>query len=141
MIPKNITKDHILQALAEIDRVNVPPGRSSTKYLIEHEGKIYPPKYVISLANKFANGEVHSPQLFNGGAESNKFSTNRGFKIIEKETGSTLNIKPSKPRERIPPPQIEQISIASTDKRKELIKILQNISWGTWEKIVLDEPE
>jgi hypothetical protein len=82
MIPKNITEQHILRAIAEIDRSGVPSGRDSTKFLLSIKGKTYPPKYVVSLANKFANGQELSPSVFNGGAETNGFLKLLGFQIL-----------------------------------------------------------
>lgn len=81
MIPRNITRSHLLQAIHEIDKKGIPSGRHSTKYTLIHNNKSYPPKYLISLANKYANGLELSPNEFSGGAESNVFLTSFGFKI------------------------------------------------------------
>ena len=67
MIPNNITKDHILAALEEIDKNGIPKDRISSAYNLVAAGKSYPPKYVISLANKYANGSELNPQDFQGG--------------------------------------------------------------------------
>jgi len=67
MIPRNINRAHILKAIREIDGKGVPEGRGSKKFQLVHKGKHYPPKYTISLANKYANGvKLHSSQ-FGGG--------------------------------------------------------------------------
>ena len=58
MIPKNIKKEHIIKAIEEIKRNGIPKGRDSKKFLLKFNGEYYPPKYVISLANKYANGEI-----------------------------------------------------------------------------------
>jgi len=81
MIPQNIKKEYILKALEEIDRTGVPEGRSSRKFVLGHEGKRYPPKYVLSLANKYANGKELDSEEFSGGTESNSFLGNLGFDI------------------------------------------------------------
>jgi len=105
MIPKNIKKNHILRALNEIDRNSIPSGRDSRKFQLERDGHLYPPKYVISLANKYANYEMLDSSQFGGGKESNSFLENLGFKIIgsshEKKRVVRLpkknkNIRPSK---------------------------------------------
>ena len=57
MIPTNITREHVIKALEEIDASAIPPGRASTKFALVLNGKRYPPKYVLSLANRFANGK------------------------------------------------------------------------------------
>ena len=85
MIPRNITREHILKAIKEIDSQSVPGGRISRKFLLEFKGKEYPPKYVVSLANKYANGEVLDSEEFGGGDESNKFLKKRGFNIKDIE--------------------------------------------------------
>jgi len=81
MIPSNISREHILAALREIDSAGVPHGRESTKFTLVYDGKPYPPKYVISLANKFANGRALSSSDFNGGTETNEFLHRLGFHI------------------------------------------------------------
>ena len=56
-IPGNIAKEHIIQAIIEIDSNSIPEKRKSKNHFIIHNGKRYPQKYVLSLANKFANGK------------------------------------------------------------------------------------
>ena len=81
MIPDNVKREHILQALAEIDRSGVPKGRQSRYFHLSYRGKTYPPKYVISLANKFTNGKELEPRLFSGGYESNNLLTRLRFRV------------------------------------------------------------
>jgi len=83
MIPSNITCDHVIKALNEIDAGTIPPGRYSKKFVLVFKGKRYPPKYVISLANKFSNWEELNPPEFSGGQETNKFLKGLGFDIEE----------------------------------------------------------
>jgi hypothetical protein len=85
-IPKNISSSHVEQAIQEIDRSGIPDRRESTKYVLTYNDKNYPPKLVISIANKYANGEELSSSKFNGGRESNTFLTSLGFSIISKES-------------------------------------------------------
>lgn len=82
-IPKNIHNEHVIEAIHKIDREGVPERRESTRFNLSYEGKYYPPKYVISIANIFANGEEYSPSLFSGGDETNRFLSSLGFMIIE----------------------------------------------------------
>ena len=93
MIPKNIKREHVIKAIEEIKRNGILKGRNSKKFLLEFNGEYYPPKYVISLANKYANGEILAPAQFNGGKETNDFLRNLGFNIIELSTGNKI-IKP-----------------------------------------------
>ena len=83
MIPANITRDHILKAIKEIDEQGVPPSREQTKYSLVLDGKLYPPKYTISIANKYANQEKLDPLSFSGGDETNPFLNKLDFTIID----------------------------------------------------------
>ena len=83
MIPKNIKRRHILKVIREIDRNGVPESRKSRRFQLVYKGRDYPPKYVVSLANKHANGfELESSQ-FSGGQETNSSLRRLGFKIVE----------------------------------------------------------
>ena len=83
MIPRSIGKEHILKAITEIDENGVRRGRESNRWLLKYNGKSYPPKYVISIANRYANNvELKN---FSGGPETNNFLKRLGFSIIEKE--------------------------------------------------------
>src|SRR5689334_16377213 len=86
MIPQEITRQHIFEALARIDVEGIPETRQSTKFDLLHNGRIYPPKYVVSLAHVFVNGQLWHHQLFNGGHETNSFLASRGFTVVEKDT-------------------------------------------------------
>ena len=82
MMPQNIRKEHIISAIDEIRNKGVPKGRDSRKYKLIFDGQLFPPKYVIALANKYANGEDLDPSVFNGGAETNSFLESRGFTVV-----------------------------------------------------------
>ena len=105
MIPKNIRKEHVIKAIEEIKRSGVPEGRRSRKFLLEFEGEFYPPKYVISLANKYANGVELDPSAFSGGRETNDFLRALGFRIVEVSTEGKP-VRPFKKRRRLKPPKI-----------------------------------
>lgn len=103
MIPSTIEREHVIEAIRKINSEGVPAGRGSKKFLLEFEGKRYPPKYVISLSNKFANGEELDSSSFNGGQETNGFLRRLGFDIVETSSVGDEPITPSdKPVE---PPQ------------------------------------
>jgi hypothetical protein len=84
MIPKNLNNDHILAAIAEINKNGIPSGRNATKYHLIYKGKAFPPKYVISLANKYANGTLLKSNEFNGGKETNDFLARYEFHVSSK---------------------------------------------------------
>ncbi|SHK69112.1 AAA family ATPase [Epilithonimonas mollis] len=84
MIPENITKAHILQGIKDIDSEGIKSLHTMSKiYDLIYEDKVYPPKLVISLANKYANGEV---------LHYSKFNTNEAQKRL-RETSAEFIIK------------------------------------------------
>ncbi len=86
MIPDNIQKEHIEKALAEIDQEGIRPGRHSSTYDLVHDGKHYPPKLVLSIANRYANGEELDPSSFSGGENTPAFNKldDLGYDIVTK---------------------------------------------------------
>ncbi len=89
MIPNNIHREHVFKALGEIRLKGIPPSRQSKDFFLVFSGQSFPPKYVISLANRYANGIELSPSMFSGGRESNAFLKNLGFEISGSTTGMT----------------------------------------------------
>lgn len=83
MIPKNIRKEHIIKAIREIDKNGIPKGRKSKKFSLLYNYSFYPSKYVLALANKYANGVLLIPEEFGGGIETNSFLQGLGFKISQ----------------------------------------------------------
>ena len=84
MIPKNLTHQTILDAIKEADKDGIPSDRQSTKWDVLYENKKYPPKYLISLANRFLSGVELKAKEFSGGPEANEYLTNLGFTIVSK---------------------------------------------------------
>ena len=86
MIPKNITREHVVKAIEEIDIVGIRKGRHSSTYDLIYNNKAYPPKLVLSIANRFVNGKELNPNDFDGGkgTETFKFFEDQGFTILEK---------------------------------------------------------
>jgi len=87
MIPQNITKEHILKAIEEIDIGGVEKGRHSSTYDLVFKGEKYPPKLILSIANKYANGSELEAKSFPGGVGTPAFQLleKEGFEIIRKE--------------------------------------------------------
>ncbi|MFT6004340.1 MAG: 5-methylcytosine-specific restriction protein B, partial [Bacteroidia bacterium] len=94
VIPENITKEHLLKAIEEIDKEGIRKGRQSSTYDLIYKRKSYPPKLVLSLANKFPNGEELDHNSFLGGQDTPAFKVlqEAGFDI-KKKTIMGLNIK------------------------------------------------
>jgi len=83
-IPINITEEHILRAAIDIDIDGIPAERESKKFDVKIDGRRYPPKYLISLANKYANIDELDSLSFSGGAQANSFLSKLGFEVIPK---------------------------------------------------------
>lgn len=88
MIPNNISTDSVKKALDFIDRKGIPKDRHSVKWSLKHDGRLYPPKYVISVANKFESDEEWEPEHFSGGQETNQYLEHLGFTIVPTGTRS-----------------------------------------------------
>ncbi|RLE90862.1 MAG: hypothetical protein DRN04_14120 [Thermoprotei archaeon] len=82
MIPKSIKREHILEALNEIDKTGIPDKRASRKYNLEYRGKFYPVKLVISKAYKYVAGEELAPSRFDA-LEAVRYLKKLGFNVIE----------------------------------------------------------
>lgn len=64
MIPSGLKKKHIIKALIEIDKEGIPLKRRAKKFSLVFGGKEFPPKYVISIANKYLSGKELPPSEF-----------------------------------------------------------------------------
>jgi DNA-binding MarR family transcriptional regulator/predicted RNA-binding protein with PUA-like domain len=71
---KDITREHVLKALEEIDRTSIPADARSTTYDLIEGQRRYPPKLVLSLASKYASGTEFDRSLFTGGEASPAFA-------------------------------------------------------------------
>ena len=105
MINENIKKTDVLKALKEIAKDGVPSNRKSRKYHLKYDDKYYPPKYVLSIANKFATGKELLPSEFYGGSESNGLLKKLGFKIVEgqKSIPSRAKVTPPVKKTKVAP--------------------------------------
>jgi hypothetical protein len=79
MIPGYITRDHVLAAIARIDKEGVPANRQRTNFEIRYQGREYPPKLLISIAHKEAKGIPLDPILFEGGMRAMASSNGLGL--------------------------------------------------------------
>ena len=91
-IPK-IEKQDIAAAMKYIDEHGVPEKNKSTQYVLATEdGKQYPPKYVIGVADHLANGVEILTNGFNAVEAKNYFEA-RGYRIELKQEKFELTIK------------------------------------------------
>jgi hypothetical protein len=86
-IPTNITKEHLLQAIAKIDEEGIPKNSDSNYYDVLFNERKYPPKVIVSFSNLFANGDILDRKTFPGGLDTPCFKLleKYDFKIISKE--------------------------------------------------------
>jgi 5-methylcytosine-specific restriction enzyme B len=84
--PQNISKDHLMRAIAKIESDGVPPDGQSRYYDVVYNSKKYPPKVIISYANFFANGTLLDRKAFTGGMNTQAFKLleANGFRIERK---------------------------------------------------------
>ena len=102
-IPK-LKKQDVIDALKFIDENGDPEHNTSVKYvLVSENGKKYPPKYVVAVADHLANGTDISTEAFTS-ADAKNYLESRGF---------TIETKPQEKFEL----SITAESVESTDER------------------------
>lgn len=83
-IPK-LKKQDVIDALKFIDENGVPEHNTGVKYvLVSEDGKKYPPKYVVAVADHLANGTDISTTGFNA-VEAKNYLEEQGFTIETKQ--------------------------------------------------------
>lgn len=83
-IPK-LKKQDVIDALKFIDENGVPEHNTSVKYvLVSEDGKKYPPKYVVAVADHLANGTDISTESFNS-VDAKNYLESLGFSIETKQ--------------------------------------------------------
>jgi hypothetical protein len=91
-IPKGLTRDHILKALADLDGGIEHPFGKPTGYEFVHEGKPYALKAVIGIAFRHLTGQMLHLSRFSGGeapGQANYELRRLGFKVVAKAQGET----------------------------------------------------
>ncbi len=81
VIPHKIGREHVLKAIREVDQRGIPARRGATKFHLVFNGRNYPPKYILALADRYATGKELRPSEFGGGQETNGFLQRLGFVI------------------------------------------------------------
>jgi hypothetical protein len=85
-----VTSAHVKMAIKEIDKHGIPKNRRSTKWCLRIGDRRYPPKYVLSLATKYATGRALAPDAHDGGAATNDVLSRLGCKIRLCSDGSNV---------------------------------------------------
>lgn len=85
-IPDGITRDDVLQAIADFDTGVEHAFAPSTGYDLVYNGKRYPPKAILGLAARRLAGRTLTPYDFKGGEGSRCFRVLRslGFEVSPK---------------------------------------------------------
>lgn len=108
MIPDGIKQEHLDKAVAEIIEKGVPAARKSIHYDYVHSGRLYPPKYIISVASKYAFGKELPPSEFNA-VRARDYLRSRGHKVIDRRAEKV---------ELIQDENDEQVFVEGADKFK-----------------------
>jgi hypothetical protein len=90
-IPKGLTKQHVLSALADLDSGVDAPFGPALGYELVHNGNRYAPKAVIGLAFKHLTGQILDLESFRGGeatGQANYVLRELGFKVFAKTDGA-----------------------------------------------------
>lgn len=82
-IPENIGRSEVEGALRRIDIIGVAERRESREWDLVYNGRRYPPKYVISIANGLANEIELDPSGFRSKAARRRLKA-LGFSIARK---------------------------------------------------------
>ena len=86
-IPK-LKKQDVIDALKFIDENGVPEHNTSVKYvLVSEDGKKYPPKYVVAVADHLANSTDISTESFNS-VDAKNYLKSLGFSIETNNSAS-----------------------------------------------------
>ena len=95
MIPKDITRAHIEEAIRLIIRDGVPPRRRSRGYCLVTKGGHLPPKYTIAVAYQVATGRLLKVRFW-GGREANEFLRRRGSTVETCRCGGSVRDWPAR---------------------------------------------
>jgi hypothetical protein len=102
VIPAAISREHVLTALSQIEREGVPPEREKRGVVLQHNGKGYPPKYVISVATEIATGRALPASAFIT-TDAERHLLRLGFSVVR--TGQQPAPR-DKERARYAPPSV-----------------------------------
>jgi len=83
---EKITKEHIEEAIFEVDKEGIPNNARSNTYDVVVDGKRYPPKLLIEKASKHSPGKAIARKDFHGGKDKTSFKvlSDCGYKIKKK---------------------------------------------------------
>jgi hypothetical protein len=97
-IPPGLKKEHVLQALSELDAGIDHPFGTPTGYELVYGDKRYPPKAVVGLACRYSIGRCLTPDEFSGGeapGQANYVLRKLGFTVVRKGEQAGEEEKPA----------------------------------------------
>jgi hypothetical protein len=87
-LPRDTTRDQVLAALTRFDTELRPlpkwagwDTKTTQKYVLEHDGKTYPPKQIVALASGCP------VNTFSGGDETNRWLAKRDITVRDLRDG------------------------------------------------------
>lgn len=136
---EGINKEHLLKAIAEIDENGIRKGRHSSTYDLIYNGRAYPPKLVLSIAGRIANGKELNPDEFEGGEGKPAFEFLRkhGFKIVQKNMSEQTQLT-SYLQEYADSEEVKKINKEEFDQKVNYFKAFfheNNLKKIMWEDI------
>lgn len=137
MIPNNIDRRAVIAAIEKIDENGIPRNRSSRTYNLKFNGRFYPPKYVVSVANIAVNGSELHPGDFGGGAETNTFLEKLGFEIVPSNHETDLQDNDTNIQVRIVTAVIENQNGRCPENKERLNFMAEVIDQNRTEDIIL----
>lgn len=116
----NIDRAAVEKALKQIDKEGVPEKNKSREYnLVGENGKLYPPKYVVAVANNIANGVPISTEDFKA-PEAVGFLQGLGYVIDKNESKENFQITITKDKVESTDPLFDIDNISHGDHGKLL---------------------
>jgi hypothetical protein len=91
-IPPGLKKEHVIQALNDLDGGTDHPFGAPTGYELVHGGKRYAPKAVVGLACRYSIGRSLTPDEFSEGeapGQANFVLRKLGFTVVRKGEPAT----------------------------------------------------
>ncbi len=92
VIPSDLTREHVLRTLVELDGGIKHPFGKSTGYDLVYRGKRYAPKAVVGMACRYSIGRNLTPEEFSGGegpGQANFVLRKLGFTVVCKGEPAT----------------------------------------------------
>lgn len=93
-IPKGLTRDHVLKAIADLDAGFAHPFGKPTGYELVHGEKRYAPKAAVGIAFRHLTGQILPPSEFSGReapGQANYVLRRLGFRVTVKESKSAAD--------------------------------------------------